>query len=75
MFIQVIYVKVILTLYEKKRNWKILVVNSLPGFVSDVLCEFWQAPELQEIIYSSVKGLFGETHGQIPTFGFMILSL
>lgn len=68
MLIQVLYVKVILTLYVNKRNWKILVVDSLPGFVSDLLHELWHIPKLQEIvsIYSLVKGnLWGDTWSNI----------
>lgn len=71
MLIQVLYIKVILTLCVNKRNWKILFVDSFPGFVSDLLYEFWQIPKVQEIvsIYLLIKGISRETHGQILNLG------
>lgn len=67
MLIQVLYITVILTLYVNIRNGNLLVVIFFPGFVSDLLYEFWQIPNLQGnvSIYSLVSGLSGETHGQI----------
>lgn len=62
----VLLIKVILTLNVNRRNWKILFMHSFPAFVSDLFYEFWQIPNLQEIIsiYSVVKGRLGETYSQ-----------
>lgn len=52
---------------NSKKKKKILVVDSFPGFVSDFSMSFDKFQNCSKLFpfYSLVKGISGETHGQI----------
>lgn len=54
-------------LCEQQKKKKILVVDSFPGFVSDFSMSFDKFQNCSKLFpfYSLVKGISGETHGQI----------
>lgn len=68
MSIQVLYIPALLTLWTKEIEiyW---LWSFFPRFVSDLLYEFWQIPNLQgNVSIYSLVGISRETHGQILNF-------